>query len=78
MAEHGYRNALPLNSPMLTSDHKQKRIEWAKKHINDNWNKTLKDKTSLFCFRQIMDAKYYTEILEMHLPEVRSILKGKW
>jgi transposase len=120
LAEHGYQNALPRNTPMLTSDHKQKRIEWAKKHIDDNWNKTLfsdetslqlfrntikqwyrgvrpirpipkdrrkifawggfcvKGKTSLFCFRQIMDAKYYTEILEMRLPEVRSILKGKW
>ena len=68
---------------MLTSDHKQKHIEWPKKHIDDNWNKTLcsdSDETSfqlfcntigwilhksLFCFRQIIDAKYDTEILKI-------------
>ena len=52
LVEHGYQNALPLNTPMLTSDHKKKRIEWAKKHIDDNWNKTLfSDETSLQLFR---------------------------
>jgi len=59
LAEHGYRNALPLNTPMLTSDHKQKRIEWAKKHINDNWNKTLfSDETSFQLFRNTIKQWY--------------------
>src|SRR5436853_6845436 len=100
---------------MLTSDHKQKRIEWAKKHINDNWNKTLfsdetsfqlfrntikqwykgarpirpipkdrrkrggfcvKDETSLFSYRHIMDPTYSTQILDLHLPTVSYILNS--
>jgi transposase len=120
LGDHGYRNALPLRTPMLTQAHKQKRVEWAQNHKDDNWNKTLfsdetsfqlfrntikhwyknarpircmpKDRskifawggfcingtTSLFCFRRIMDGKFYTEILERHLPEVRSMLRGRW
>src|SRR5437588_3349317 len=96
---------------MLTSAHKQKRVEWAQKHKDDNWKNTLfsdetsfqlfrntikhwyknarpirlmpkdrskifawggfcvKGKTSLFCFRRIMDGKYYIEILEKHIPK---------
>ena len=120
LSDLGYRNALPLNTPMLTPAHKQKRVEWAQKHKDDDWKKTLfsdetafqlfrntikqwykgvrpirpipkdrskifawgsfcvKGKTSLFCFRRIMDAKFYIEILEKHIPEVRSMLRGRW
>ena len=116
----GYKNALPLCTPMLTPVHKQKRVEWAQKHLNDNWNRTLfsdetafqlfqntirhwykgarpirpmpkdrskifawggfciKGTTSLFCFKRIMDGKFYTEILAKQLPEVRSMLRGRW
>jgi hypothetical protein len=116
----GYKNTLPLSTPMLTQAHKQKRVEWAQKHKDDNWRKTLfsdetsfqlfrntlkhwyknarpirrmpkdrskifarggfcvKGKTSLFCFRCIMDGKFYTEILEKHIPEVRSMFRGNW
>ncbi|RHZ84947.1 hypothetical protein Glove_74g325 [Diversispora epigaea] len=36
-----------LCTPMLTTTHKQKRIEWAQKHKNYNWKKTLfSDKTA--------------------------------
>ncbi|CAG8672155.1 18835_t:CDS:1, partial [Dentiscutata erythropus] len=35
-------------------------------------------KTSLFCFQRIMDAKFYIEILEKHIPEVNRILKRQW
>ncbi len=105
---------------MLTLAHKQKRVEWAQKHKDDNWKKTLfsdetafqlyrntikhwykntrlvrpmpkdrskifawggfciKGTTSLFCFRRIMDGKFYVEILEKQLPEVRSMLRGRW
>ena len=38
----------------------------------------VKGKTSLFCFRRIMDGKFYTEILEKHIPEVRSMFRGNW
>ena len=120
LSDLGYRNALPLCTPMLTLVHKQKRVEWAKKHKNDNWKRTLfsdetafqlfcntikhwykgarpirpmpkdrtkilawggfcvKGKTSLFCFRRIMDGKFYTEIIEKHLPEVRNMLRNNW
>ena len=120
LADLGYRNALPLSTPMLTSAHKQKRVERAQKHKDDNWKNTLlsdetsfqlfrntikhwyknarpirpmpkdrskifawggfcvKGKTSLFCFRRIMDGKYYTEILEKHIPEIRSMLRDEW
>ena len=44
---------------MLTSDHKQKRIEWAKKYIDDNWNKTLfGDETSFQLFRNTIKQWY--------------------
>jgi len=120
LTDLGYRNALPLRTPMLTPVHKQKRVEWAQKHKDDNWEMTLfsdetafqlfrntirhwyrdarpvrrvpkdrskifawggfciKGTTSLFCFKRIMDGKFYTEILEKQLPEVRSMLQGRW
>ena len=31
-------------------------------------------KTSLFCFRQIMNAEFYVEILENHIPEIDIML----
>jgi len=118
--ELGYKNQLPIGTPMLTEAHKAKRVEWAKKHINDSWEKTLfsdetafqlfrntikhwykgqhptkrfpknrqkvfawggfsvRGKTSLFCFTQIMDAKFYVEILEKHLQEINSMLGNNW
>ena len=45
LSDLGYRNALPLATPMLTSAHKE-----------------------------IMDGQYYTEILEQHIPEIKSTL----
>ena len=35
-------------------------------------------KTSLFCFNQIMDGKFYVEILGKHLPEIRRLLGRRW
>ena len=118
--ELGYKNSLPIGTPMLTETHKANRVEWAKKHLNDNWNKTIftdetafqlfrntitqwhkgprpirplpknrqkifawagfcsRGKTSLFCFTQIMDANFYVEIVEKHLPEINSMLGSRW
>lgn len=120
LSAHGYKKALPMATPMLTNAHKQKRVEWAQQHLNDNWNRTLfsdetafqlfrntverwykgvrpirpmpKDrtkifawggfclagKTSLFCFRQIMDAKFFVEILQKHIPEINQMLGDDW
>jgi transposase len=116
----GYKKILPRATPMLTAVHKQKRVEWAQRHINDDWNKTLfsdetafqlfrntvkrwhkgirpirpmpKDrakifawggfcimgKTSLFCFRRIMNAEFYVEILKNHIPEIDEMLGDDW
>ncbi len=105
---------------MLTDVHKQKRIEWAQQHLNDDWSWTLfsdetvfqlfrntverwyknkrpirpmpkdrtkifawggfcvKGKTSLFCFRRIMNAEFYVEILQNHIPEIDVMLEGDW
>ncbi|GBC40527.1 transposable element Tc1 transposase [Rhizophagus irregularis DAOM 181602=DAOM 197198] len=49
---HGYKKSLPRATPMLTAVHKQKRIEWAQQHINDNWNTTLfSDETAFQLFQ---------------------------
>jgi transposase len=55
----GYRNAVPLATPMLTTKHKEKRVEWAQKHLNDNWKKTLfTDETSFQLFRNTITQWY--------------------
>ncbi|CAF3766670.1 unnamed protein product [Rotaria socialis] len=36
-----YVNCLPLNTPMLTEEHKERRVEWAKEHLNDDWKDTM-------------------------------------
>ncbi|CAG8810051.1 12044_t:CDS:2, partial [Dentiscutata erythropus] len=70
----GYRNALPLATPMLTQ-HWYKNARPIRPIPKDRskifaWGGfCVKGKTSLFCFRRIMDGKFYTEILEKHIPE---------
>ena len=120
LTDLGYKKALPKATPMLTAVHKQKRVEWAQKHLNDDWTRTLfsdetafklfrntvqrwykgerptrpmpKDrtkilawggfcivgKTSLFCFRQIMNAEFYVEILRNHVPQIDEMLGDDW
>jgi len=41
LAEHSYKNSLPLTIPMLTMAHKGIRVTWAKNHLNDNWKRTI-------------------------------------
>ena len=49
LANYGYSKALPKATPMLTEAHKQRRVEWARQHLNDNWRKTLfSDETALY------------------------------
>ena len=120
MATLGYSKSLPKATPMLTAKHKERRVEWAKAHLNDDWNRTLfsdetafqlfrntverwhkgaqqarpmpkdrtkimawggfsvKGKTSLFCFRQIMNAEFYVNIISRHIPEINSMLGNDW
>ena len=37
----GFRNILPLVTYMLTKEQKEKRVIWAMKHKNDDWNQTV-------------------------------------
>jgi len=37
-----------------------------------------KGKTKLYCFQKVMDASYYIEILEEHIPEIRESLGSRW
>lgn len=47
-----YENCLPLNTPMFTQEHKERRVEWAKQHLNDNWKSTVfTDECSFQLFR---------------------------
>jgi len=115
-----YKNALPLKTPMLTTTHKKIRVDWAIKHLNDNWKNTLfsdetafqlfrntitqwykgerpvrrmpkdrtkifawegfciKGKTSLFCFKEIMNANFYINILQDHKQEINKLLGNNW
>ncbi|GBB89473.1 hypothetical protein RclHR1_16170005 [Rhizophagus clarus] len=44
---------------MLTAVHKQKRIRWAQKHLNDNWNQTLfSDETAFQLFQNTVQCWY--------------------
>jgi len=57
----GYRNALPIGTPMLTDNHKAKRVEWAIiiNHLHDNWETTLfSDETAFNLFRNTIRQWY--------------------
>jgi len=59
LRNHDYKNSLPLAVPMLTVKHKQKRVEWAEQHRNDNWKRTLfTDETSFQLFRNTITQWY--------------------
>ena len=44
----GYRNILPRITHMLTKEQKEKRVIWAMKHKNDDWNQTVFSDESYF------------------------------
>ena len=47
-----YKNSMPLKTPMLTVAHKEARVSWATRHLNNNWDTTLfSDKTAFQLFR---------------------------
>ena len=37
----GYTSVRPRKKPMLTDRHRKQRLEWAKAHKNDNWDRTI-------------------------------------
>jgi transposase len=55
----GYKNDISKTTPMLTSLHKQKRLEWAKNHLNDSWTNTFfSDETAFQLFRNTVGQWY--------------------
>ena len=48
----GYMNVLSRETPMLTNEQKQKRVQWTLAHQNDGWSRTIfSDETSYQLFR---------------------------
>ena len=48
----GYTSILPRGTPMLTQEHKNARVQWAIKHKNDDWSRTIfTDETCYQLFR---------------------------
>lgn len=66
----GYKNDIPGVSPMLTRAQRKKRLEWAKKHLNDNWNKTFfTDETAFQLFRNTVGQWYKGEKPIRRIPK---------
>ena len=50
--EYGYRNVLPNSTHMLTWNDKKRRVQWAKRHQNDDFKRTIfTDESTLQLFR---------------------------
>ena len=48
----GYENVLPRGTPMLTNEQKERRVQWAMAHKDDDWSRTVfSDETSYQLFR---------------------------
>ena len=72
MKELGYKSSLPTGTPMLTANHKAKRVEWAREHLNDSWEKTLfSDETAFHLFRNTIKRWYRDSKPIRPLPEDR-------
>ena len=51
----GYRNVLPHKTPILTKEHKESRVQWAIRHKDDDWNRTIfTDETCYQLFRNTL------------------------
>ena len=55
----GYKNSLPLVTPILIANHKKNRVKWAKKHLCNDWSQTLFSNKTLFqLFRNTVTEWY--------------------
>ena len=55
LRDHGHRSVLPINTPMLTTEPKQKGTEWAKRYQGDDCSRTIfTDESSFQLFRNIV------------------------
>ena len=59
LARLGYQNSLPLKTAMLAVAHREARVSWATRHLNDNWENTLfSDETAFQLFRNTITQWY--------------------
>lgn len=49
LKEAGGKYNQPIHKPLLSDDHKEKRLRWAKKHKNFDWDKAIFTDESTFC-----------------------------
>ena len=54
-----YKKKLPKATPMLTENHKWKRVEWTQNHLNDDWSKIIfTDETAFQLFHNMVECWY--------------------
>lgn len=69
----GYKNDLPLATPMLTDKHKENRVKWAQAHLSDNWKKTFfSDETCFQLFRNTIKQWYKGARPTRRIPKDRT------
>ena len=57
-----YKNALSLKTSILTTTHKEIRVNWTIKYLNDNQKNTLfSNETAFQLFRNIITQQYKSE-----------------
>jgi transposase len=72
LCANGYKNSLPLATPMLTEEHKEKRVKWAQEHIDDDWSRTFfSDETSFQLFRNTITQWYKNSRPVRRIPKNR-------
>jgi transposase len=73
LKDHGYDKKRPIATPMLTRNHKEKRIEWAQNHMNDDWNRTVfSDETSFWLFSNTVQYWYRGQRPVRRIPKDRT------
>jgi hypothetical protein len=67
LAAYVYKKSLSRATPILTTTHEQERIEYAQKHIIDDWNKFLFSDESAFQLFQNTVKHWHKKIQPVHL-----------
>ncbi|CAF4164580.1 unnamed protein product [Rotaria sp. Silwood2] len=74
--EAGVQSMKPTSKPLLTNDHIKKRLQWAIKHKDVDWNQTVFTDESSFHMKQVIrrvwkkrGEKYYVSTIK-HLAKV--------
>ena len=75
LVQRGYQKSLPRATPMLTENHKRRRVEWAQNHLNDDWENTLfTDETAFQLFRNTVERWHKGQRPIRSMPKDRTKL----